>query len=401
MAMLTDQEIEHLASDMESDRVERKESLSGGAKDKIAQAICAYANDLPSHGSAGLILVGMTDAGIPTGLPITDELLLTLGAIRSDGNILPLPTLVVQKVVLKGKEVAAVTVAPSSDTPVRYEGRVWIRVGPRRAIASRDEERILVEKRQSGDLPFDRRPVQGASIEELDLEFFRSTYLPSAVSPEVLAENERSIRDQLLALHLLSPSNEPNYASMLLLGRDPRAHIPSAYVQFVRFDGTDLLSPIIDQKELSGRLSDVLLRTEDLAALNIRTETVVEGHIAEQRRPDYPLPALQQLIRNAIMHRSYEIHAPVHWYWFSDRVEIHSPGGLYGRVTEANFGKAGVGATDYRNQVVAEGLKVMGYVQRFGMGLEIARRRCIENGNGEPSYEFSHSALVAIVRSRK
>ena len=162
--MLNDEEIERLSLDLESDRVERKESISGSSKDKIAQAICAYANDLPGHRAPGLVVIGVDDEGRPTGLSVSDELLRNLGAIRSDGNILPLPSMVVRKVKLQGRDVAAVIVAPSGDPPVRYEGRIWVRVGPRRAIASRDEERILVERRQSGDLPFDRSPASGAGI---------------------------------------------------------------------------------------------------------------------------------------------------------------------------------------------------------------------------------------------
>ena len=41
---MTDQELETLLDDLESDRVERKESISDG--DKIRQAIC-LPNDLP------------------------------------------------------------------------------------------------------------------------------------------------------------------------------------------------------------------------------------------------------------------------------------------------------------------------------------------------------------------
>src|SRR5690606_11744132 len=113
-------------------------------------------------------------------------------------------------------------------------------------------------------------------------------------------------------------------------------------------------------------------------------------------QPDYPLSALQQLIRNAVMHRSYEIQSPVHWYWFNDRIEIHSPGGLYGRVTPENFGKS-PSATDYRNQVLAEGLKVTGFVQRFGMGIALAKQRCLENGNSEPKYQFEQSAVLVTI----
>ena len=395
--MLTNEKIVALALDMESDRVERKESFAGSMRSKVAQAMCAYSNDLPENHGAGLVIIGMKDDGSSAGTAITDELLLNLGAIRSDGKILPLPTVVVKKVTISGCDMAVVVVEPSKDTPVRYDGRVWIRVGPRRAVASRDEERILTEKRQSGDLAFDQRPMSGPALADLDTEFFKGSYLPSAVSVEVLAENHRSLEHQMRALHLLAPSGNPNAAAVLLLGKDPRVWLPSAYVQFVRFDGLDMTAPIVDQKELTGRLDTVLRQAEDLAHLNIRSATKIEGEVTERRRSDYPIAALQQLLRNAVMHRSYEIQSPIHWYWFEDRIEIHSPGGLYGRVTPENFGRT-PGATDYRNQVIAEGLKVTGFVQRFGMGIPLARQRCQENGNPEPEFEFQPSAVLAIIR---
>jgi ATP-dependent DNA helicase RecG len=394
--MLTDEQVRELALDMESDRVERKGSFAGSVKTKVAEAICAYANDLPGNREPGLVVVGMKDDGSPSGLVITDELLRNLGALRSDGNILPLPAIVVRKVLIGGQEMAVVLVTPSGDPPVRYEGRIWIRVGPRRGVASRDEERILTERRRSLDLGFDQRPVPGSSLKDLDLDFFRGSYLPAAVSREVLEENQRSVEQQLGALRLLSPSSEPNAGAILLLGKDPRVFLPSAYIQFVRFDGTELSAPIIDQKEISGRLDATLRQAEEVAQLNIRTATKVEGEVTEKRQPDYPLSALQQLIRNAVMHRSYEIQSPVHWYWFNDRIEIHSPGGLYGRVTPENFGKS-PSATDYRNQVLAEGLKVTGFVQRFGMGIALAKQRCLENGNPEPKYQFEPSAVLVTI----
>jgi ATP-dependent DNA helicase RecG len=397
--MLTDEEIQRLALDLESDRVERKESFARAVRDRVAQAVCAFANNLPGNGSPGIVVIGMRDDGTPSGNRVTDELLLNLGAIRSDGKILPLPLMHVRKVAIAGVDMAVIVVTPSPDTPVRFEGRVWIRVGPRRGVASRDEERILIEKRQAGDLAFDQSPIRGATLDDLNLEFFRSTYLPGAVSPEVLEENERPIERQLSALHLLAPNGDPNGAAVLLLGQDPCAWFPSATVQFVRFDGVGLADPILDQKELSGRLDEILRRTEELTALNIRTATVVEGHVTERRVPDYPFSALQQLLRNAILHRSYEVHAPVRFYWFSDRIELHSPGGLYGRVTPENFGRD-PGATDYRNQVIAEGLKVLGFIQRFGIGLALVKQRCRENGNPEPQFEFQPSAVLAVVRRR-
>jgi len=65
-------------------------------------------------------------------------------------------------------------------------------------------------------------------------------------------------------------------------------------------------------------------------------------------------------------------NTPVRIYWFSNRIEIYNPGGLYGNVNSENLGK---GATDYRNPLVAEAMKVLGYVQRFGLGVPLAKEK--------------------------
>ena len=138
-------ELEKLLADDESDRVERTISLTDN--DKFSEAICAFANDMPNSGKPGYLFVGATSDGQASGAVITDELLQRLAAIRSDGNIQPLPTMIVQKWQLGGGEMAVVEVFPSDLPPVRYRGRTCIRVGPRRAQASPAEERSLSERR--------------------------------------------------------------------------------------------------------------------------------------------------------------------------------------------------------------------------------------------------------------
>ena len=128
------EDLERLMSDLESDRVERKESISD--TDRIRQAICAFANDLPGYRLPGYLFIGVDDTGRPTSNPITDQLLQTLADMRSDGNILPIPSMVVRKETLRGSPVVVVEVHPSDTPPVRFKGQVWIRVGPRRAIAT-------------------------------------------------------------------------------------------------------------------------------------------------------------------------------------------------------------------------------------------------------------------------
>lgn len=394
--MIDDEKVAELSRSLESQRVERKQALSD--KSKVEQAICAFANDLPASGASGFLLIGVTDAGEPARLPITDELLRELSDLRSAGNILPFPRIDVYAATLEGVPIAVVEVHPSQSPPVRVRGCVWIRVGPTCRRATRDEERVLVERRRSWDGPYDQSPVHGATLDDLDLELFRAEYLPSAVDPETLRENQRSIAEQLAALHLADPDAVPNVAGVLIVGHEPTAFVKGAYIQFLRIDGLELTDPVVDRRELGGPLARVLRQMDELTRAHIRVATQIAGTDRERLRPDYPIDALQQLLRNAVMHRNYETsYAPVQWYWFRDRIEIHNPGGLFGRATPETFGMPG--GNDYRNPTIAGALHAMGYVQRFGFGIPMARKACAENGNPEPQFMFQPGNFAVVVRS--
>ncbi|MBF0180174.1 MAG: putative DNA binding domain-containing protein [Magnetococcales bacterium] len=398
---MTDEELEALLTDLESDRVERKESLSDSAAGKIRQAVCAMANDLPDHRQPGVIFVGEKDSGGGSGLAITDQLLQNLAAMRSDGTILPFPVLIVSKKVLSGRTLAVVEVHPSDSPPVRVDGRVWIRVGPRRATATAEEERRLNEKRRARDLPHDLHPLRHASLRDLDLNLFRTTCLPAAVAPEVLEENNRSLEQQLASLRFVTPETipVPTVVGMLVLGMTPTHFIPGAYVQFLRLNGTDLADGLVDEKKILGPLPDAIRRLEEVFTANIHMAIDLHSSPLEIRRPDYPMAALQQLARNAIMHRDYDTsHAPVLVYWFADRIEIHNPGGPFGHVTRENFGQPGI--TDYRNPNLAEAMKSLGFVQRFGVGIRMARKAMLENGNPEIEFDVRPNHVMSTLRRR-
>jgi len=390
----TDNELARLLGDLESDLVERKRTAAD--RSAIRRTITAFANDLAEHQAAGVIFIGVEDDGTCAHIAITDELMNTLAQMRGDGNILPLPSMLVQKRFISGCELVAIIVTPSNETPIRYQGRTFIKVGSTVQLASPEEERILAERRRAADLSFDMRPASGATFDELDLNYFSTQYLPRAVSPDVLELNQRSIEQQMESLRLTYRGN-PTYGALLSLGRDPQRWLPGAYVQFLRLDGATITDPIRDQKTLTGRLEDVLRRMDELLEINISVRTDVTGNSVERQAPDYPIVALRQLARNAVMHRNYEsTKSPVRISWFTDRVEIQSPGGLYGQVNPGNFGK---GATDYRNPLVAEIMHHLGFAQRFGLGIPLVMEELRKNNNPAPQFDFQPTMVGVTVRA--
>lgn len=274
-----------------------------------------------------------------------------------------------------------------------------MRVGPRRSVATLQDERILNERRRHRDRPFDIQPVHGAAFIDLDLQRFEREYLPAAVAPDILAANARSSEERLAALKMVSAVDVlvPTVLGVLVLGRDPRAFLPGAYVQFLRVQGTDLAGPIVDEQSIDGPLLDVARKLDEKLTAHNRTAVDFTSAPTEQRHPLYPMEALQQVTRNALLHRTYEgTNAPVRVTWFDDRIEISSPGGPFGAVTVENFGQPHL--ADYRNPNVAEAMRVLGLVQKFGAGLAVARAAMLHNGNPEPEYTVSPSHVLVTLR---
>lgn len=376
MHPFSDEELIALLDDLESDRVERKQSFKGSAPDTVREAVCAFANDLAGHGQPGVVFIGAQDDGQPAqGFAVTDELLRQLADIKTDGNIIPPPTLLVEKRRFGGADFAVITVWPCDTPPARYKGRVHVRWGPRRGLASAQDERILNERRRHRDRPFDIQPLTGATLDDIDRLRFEQEYLPSLVARDVLQANERSYGQRLAATKMIAGEAEPipTVLGLLVCGKAPSDWLAGAYTQFLRLSGTDLTAPILDEDPIFGTVTDQLRRLEEKLEVHNLRRVGFANLDRESRVEEYPFDAIRQLVRNAYMHRSYEAtNAPVRVYWFDDRIEIHNPGGPYGTVTVENFGQPGL--TDYRNPNLAEALRALGFVQRFGAGIAIARK---------------------------
>jgi ATP-dependent DNA helicase RecG len=399
MNPLADNELESLLNDLEADRAERKESWAGDAPEKGPQAICAFANDLPNHQKPGVLFVGVDDNGTPKNIAVTDQLLLTLADLKSSGNILPPPTMTVEKRVLNGAEIAVVMVWPADAPPVRFKGRIWIRTGPRRGIASTQDERILNEKRRYRDLHFEAHPVSPCTLADLNRAIFENDYLPNAVASDVLAANARSYEQRLASCGMIASVDDPipTVLGLLCIGTSPRTWISGSYIQFLRIRGTKLSDPVSDELEISGTISDILRRLDEKLSAHLTIGVDFTSQDKEVRSSPYPLVAIQQLARNAVMHRTYEgTNAPVRVYWFDDRIEISNPGGPYGSITVQNFGQPG--RADYRNPQLASAFKVLGYAQRFGAGILIAREALEKNGNPPLEFQIEQNFIAAIIR---
>jgi ATP-dependent DNA helicase RecG len=395
----TNDELKKIIHEPESHWIERKESFS--AKDKICQTVCAFANDIANAGKSGVVWLGIKNDGSIVGVEANDDLLLKIDQIKSEGAIQPLPSLTIRTIHVEEKTVVAIVVSPSSLPPVRYSGRLWVRMSASTHQGNAEDERLLNERRRTkAGRSFDSEAIPTASTSDLNFRYFEDSYLPSVIAREVLQANGRTIEEKLVTSRMalgITPCL-PTVAGLLTLGHSPQDWLAGAYVQFLRYVGQDHGGDVSDQAQMTGNLETVIRQTEEKIKANIQTPTNISNQDVEQRYPDYPLAALQQLLRNAILHRNYEgTNAPTRVYWFEDRIEIANPGGPFGVVNEQNFGQPHL--ADYRNPTIAEVLRNLNFVQKFGFGIQNARNLLRANGNPEP--EFSVSAAMVIVTIRK
>jgi ATP-dependent DNA helicase RecG len=246
-------------------------------------------------------------------------------------------------------------------------------------IATEAETLVLIEKRMRTAHSFDALPCLEAKIEDLNEALIKLIYLPAAIDKDTLTTTQLTWAQQLASLRLYDLRyNCPTNAAILLFGLNPLYFMPGAYIQYVKTDDTKRnFDTIRVEKVFKGSLYDVLRNVDGFIKYNICLSRPVriERSFRDEEVVNYPYKTIHEFVMNAIMHRNYESNAPIYIYEFSDRIEISNSGGLYGNVSTSNFPNA----NDYRNPILAEGMKLLGYVNRFDFGIQDAQKSLDDN----------------------
>lgn len=303
-----DQLYKMIYSPEESWRLEKTISL--GDSKKFGEAICAFANDLPDEEKPGNLLIGVNPNNTVAGMKLEESISQNLLDFSKDGRIIPAPTIFTKIFHLSEGDVCVAEVLPSSLPPVRFNGKVCVRKGPRKDYATEQEEKIQIEKRNRKGATYDVQPCIGASLEDLDIQGFMLGYLPLAIDPDTLAANHRDIKLQLASLQFYSPKHQaPTHAGILMFGKNPRFFIPGASIQYVKFDGTELHDDDIAEKTFEGDFLTQLGQLKSFIKTNIVISHLPELGMAYEY--NYPAKALEELVFNALIHNDYTVNAPI------------------------------------------------------------------------------------------
>nr|WP_076389270.1 ATP-binding protein [Vaginimicrobium propionicum] len=233
-----------------------------------------------------------------------------------------------------------------------YHGS-YLRVGDADELMRNYEvDRLLEEQTQP---TWDAEYLEQASVKDLNQNVLK----------EFLA-NQRTLRPKTFAdgmetaltrLHIATDSH-PCLAALLTMGDYPQEFFPRLNVTFGLYPGTskgDVSKGmrLLESANLTGSIPELVEATIAKVRANMRTGALI-GDVYRKELPDYPLVAVREAIVNALMHRDYSPTSrgtQVQVNMFVDRLEITSPGGLFGGVTVRSLGKEGISST--RNQWLA------------------------------------------------
>ena len=137
----------------------------------------------------------------------------------------------------------------------------------------------------------------------------------------------------------------------------------------------------LDNERIEGDSPQILERSLQFVRRNIKVKTIVNGENGRREdRTEYPMTAVREAILNALVHRDYSIHTegmPIQIQLFEDRMEIRSPGGIYGRITVDQLGKV---QPDTRNPVLASALEILHITENRYSGIPIMKKELEQAG---------------------
>jgi len=141
-------------------------------------------------------------------------------------------------------------------------------------------------------------------------------------------------------------------------------------------------------------LVNALGKMDTFVELSIAKEKPIPiSALREMKIISYPYYATRELLMNAVMHRDYESNSPTRFYEFDSYIEIQNAGGLYGKARPENSPEV----NDYRNPVIAEAMKVLGYMNRYNRGIIRVQKELAENGNGKAIFDLNLITAFKVI----
>ena len=319
--------------------------------DTVIETLVAFANS-----NGGSVLIGVNDTGNPVkNFKYSNETFQKwINEIKTKTQPSIIPDIKIIK--LKGKEIVSVSIQEFPIKPVSFKGRYYKRIKNSNHQLSPIE--ITDLNIQSLQLSWDAYPADNATIKELDTK--KISKFISKVNSIGRFKLEGTQTENLTKLRLISKNKISNAAILLFSKTNTQYN-----VHLGRFKTN---SHIIDDKMLQGSLFEAVEETMKYLVSQIKVAFEITGKTTQRTEIfEYPLPALRELVLNALIHRDYLSPIDIQIKIFDNRITFFNPGKLFGNLTIQDL-KTNSYQAYSRNKLIAEAFYLTGDIEKYGSG---------------------------------
>lgn len=249
----------------------------------------------------------------------------------------------------------------------------------------------------------DIRVVEGASLKLINKERMKQ-YL-EAIRNERKNLYDNVSESEILEFMGIAKDNALTLAGLMTFSMYPQAYFPQLCITAVSLPGTeqgeigDDGERFIDNKRITGAISDMLEEAVEFVRTNSRTKTIIDDNGHRVDKPEYPIKAVREAILNALVHRDYSVHTenvPIRIEMYRDRMEIINSGGLYGKISIDALGKV---RPETRNAALANMLELLNITENRYSGIPTMRKEFANAGLPAPIFSVVHGEFKVVMKN--
>lgn len=249
----------------------------------------------------------------------------------------------------------------------------------------------------------DERIIERASMESFNRGALDAYINMQKQNKPSFADLPRNIQEEMLNI---TRDGRPTLAALLNFCIYPQGYLPQMAITAIRVPGyeigdvNDEDARFIDNKRIEGTLAEMLDGALSFSMRNMKVATIIDKNTGKRNdKTEYPIQAIREAVLNALIHRDYSHYTegtPIQMIFYADRLEIHSPGSLYGRMT---IDQLGYSKPDLRNPALALIAESQTEAENRYSGIPTIRRAMKEHGLPEPIFQNRRNEFVVILRN--
>jgi len=356
----------------ESEIIELKKSTA--QIENSLEDICAFCNH-----KGGMLYFGINEIGKVVGQDISDSTLKRISQLISQ-KIKPEIQPIIKELVLEGKKIIEVKIPEGLNKPYSIDGKAYKRIGSETRVMSFEELKKSLKWSVIKDWAYEI--CEQATFKDIDLNKVKEYLKMRDSNRNVSSKLSISIKEILENINA-TKKGKPTNAGILFFGKMPLKYIPQAQLRLARIKGLENYNDILDRFDCQGTLWEMVNDAELFIKRNINLLGLRTNKFKRIDKFEYPIKALREAIINALIHRDYLTPSDVRVFIFDNRIEVINPGTFPDDVTPKKPKHKPV------NPLLANYMYDIGFIEKYGSGINLENNLCVENGNKKPRYDLS------------